>query len=103
MPDRLGQLTVDMAVKWSQPWEWLLVNHRDGIYDSATRGVDRSLDWLQIAMLYSPARHPKLDKTSPPTPTADGPAGSSPTKLSTGSLPRRTKRRQANTAGLRRY
>ena len=51
-PDRLGQLTVDMAVKLSQPWEWMLVNHRDSIYDSAIRGVDRSLDWLQIAMLH---------------------------------------------------
>ena len=47
-PGRLGQLTVDTTVKWSQPWEWLLVNHGDDIYDSATRGVDRSLDWLQI-------------------------------------------------------
>lgn len=51
-PGRLGQLAVDMAVKWSRPWEWLLVNHRDSIYDSAARGVESALDWLQIAMLY---------------------------------------------------
>ena len=49
---RLGRLTVDMAVKWSRPWEWLLVNHRDSIYDSATRGAERALEWLQVAMLY---------------------------------------------------
>ena len=51
-PGRLGQLAVDMAVKWSRPWEWLLVNHRDSIYDSAARGVEGALDWLQIAMLH---------------------------------------------------
>ena len=51
-PGRLGQLSVDMAVKFSQPWEWLLVNHRDSIYNSAVRSVNRSLDWLQIAMLH---------------------------------------------------
>lgn len=55
--DRLGQLTVDMAVKWSQPWEWLLVNHRDSIYDSAARGVERALEWLQIAMLFEYDRY----------------------------------------------
>lgn len=51
-PGRLGQLTIDVAVRWSRPWEWLLVNHRDGIYDSAARGADRSLDWPLIAMLH---------------------------------------------------
>ena len=51
-PGRLGQLAVDMAVKWSQPWEWLAVNYRDGIYDSASRGVERSFDWVLVAMLH---------------------------------------------------
>ena len=60
-PGKLGQLSVDLAVKWSQPWVWLLVNYRDSIYDSATRGADRSLQWLMAAMLgridgYKPQR-----------------------------------------------
>ncbi len=51
-PGQLGQVTVNIAVKFSLPWEWLLVNHRDNIYDSAARGVERSHDWLLIAMLH---------------------------------------------------
>ena len=50
-PGRLGQLSVDLAVKVSQPWDWLLVNYRDSIYDSAARGADRSFHWLMAAML----------------------------------------------------
>ena len=60
-PDRLGQLSVDLAVKVSQPWDWLLLNYRDSIHDSAARGSDRSLLWLMAAMLsridgYKPRR-----------------------------------------------
>jgi len=51
-PGRLGQIAVDMAVKWSPLWEWLAVNYRDGIYDSAARGVERSCDWVLVAMLH---------------------------------------------------
>jgi len=60
-PGRLGQLAVDMAVKWSSPWKWLVINYRDEVFDAAARGVERSLDWVLEAMLhktdgYSPRR-----------------------------------------------
>ena len=51
-PGRLGQLTVDVAVNWSQPWDWLLDNCADSIYDSAGRGVEQSYRWLVAAMLH---------------------------------------------------
>ena len=51
-PGPLGQLTVDQAVALSQPWEWLLINYRDSIYDSAARGVKRSPHWLLLAMFH---------------------------------------------------
>lgn len=51
-PGRLGQLTVDVAVNWSQPWDWLLDNCADSIYDSAGRGVEQSFRWLMLAMLH---------------------------------------------------
>ena len=51
-PGPLGQLTIDQAVALSHPWERLLIDHRDSIYDSAARGVERSPDWLLLAMFH---------------------------------------------------
>ena len=51
-PGLLGQLTIDQAVASSHPWEWLLINYRDSIYNSAARGVERSPDWLLLAMFH---------------------------------------------------
>ena len=51
-PGLLGQLTVDQAVTLSHPWEWVLANYRDSIYDSASRGVKRSPHWLLLAMFH---------------------------------------------------
>lgn len=51
-PDGLAQLTIDQAVKWSRPNPWLLENFRERVRDSASRGVENSLDHLLIAMLW---------------------------------------------------
>lgn len=51
-PGKLGQLTVDVAVNWSQPWDWLLDNYADSIYNSARRGVEQSYRWIMLAMLH---------------------------------------------------
>lgn len=56
----LGQLTVDEAIRWGQPYQWLSTNSRDSIYDAASRNIPRSLYWVLVAMLtgaegYEPA------------------------------------------------
>ena len=56
----LGQLTVDEAIRWGYPYQWLTTNSRDAIYDAASRNIPRSLHWVLVAMLtgtdgYAPA------------------------------------------------
>ena len=50
-PERLGQLTVDEALRWGQPYIWLSTHFRDEIYDAAQRGISRSLHWVLFSML----------------------------------------------------
>ncbi len=51
-PDRLGQLTVDQAIKWGNPNAWLLENFRKQVQDSVVRKVDRALEHYLVAMLW---------------------------------------------------
>ncbi|NEE01201.1 hypothetical protein [Phytoactinopolyspora halotolerans] len=50
-PAELGQLTVDLALKWGQPNNWLLEQFTERIKDAVRRGVEHALDQYLIAML----------------------------------------------------
>lgn len=49
--DVLGRIALDQVLRSARPYEWICTNYRNGVYDAARRGVDRSLDWVLIAML----------------------------------------------------
>lgn len=49
--DVLGRIALDQVLRFAWPYEWICTNYRSEIYDAAHRGVDRSLDWILIAML----------------------------------------------------
>ena len=51
--DVLGQIALDQVLRFTWPYEWMCINFRSEIYDAAHRGVDRSLDWILVAMLNS--------------------------------------------------
>ncbi|MEU8644623.1 hypothetical protein AB0C91_22185 [Streptomyces sp. NPDC048674] len=51
-PSTLGQTAVDLALKWGQPYEWLLENYRSSIRDAIRRKVQNSLSHYVIAMLW---------------------------------------------------
>ncbi len=51
--DVLGQMALDQVLSHAWPYEWICANYRSEIFDAARRGVDRSLDWILIAMLNS--------------------------------------------------
>lgn len=51
-PGDLGQLTIDLALEWGQPNQWLFENNKQEIEDAVKRGVKRSLNHLLIAMLW---------------------------------------------------
>lgn len=51
-PDSLGQITIDMALRWGQPDRWLLENYPEMIRNSVEREVDRALDFLLLAMFW---------------------------------------------------
>ncbi|MFE0772617.1 hypothetical protein [Streptomyces sp. NPDC058861] len=48
----MGQTSVDLALQWGQPYEWLLENYRGLVKDSVRRGVPNSLAHCMIAMLW---------------------------------------------------
>ncbi len=51
-PEDLGQITVDLAIKWGQPDRWLLENYSEMIRSSVEREVDRALNVLLLAMFW---------------------------------------------------
>ena len=51
-PDGLGQLSVDLAIKWGQPNRWLLENFPQAVRDAVTRGAERAMEHMVIAMLW---------------------------------------------------
>jgi hypothetical protein len=50
-PDGLGQLTVDLALKWGQPNNWLLEQFVHQVKDAVRREVDNALEHYLIAIL----------------------------------------------------
>jgi hypothetical protein len=50
-PNGLGQVTVDLAVKWGQPNRWLLEQLLGPVRDAVRRDVDNALDHYLVAML----------------------------------------------------
>lgn len=60
-PDDLGQLTVDLAVKWGRPQRWVFERVPDRILNAVGREVDNALTTLLVGMLwriagYEPSR-----------------------------------------------
>ena len=51
-PDGLGQLRVELAIKWSQPSEWLLENFPEAVREAVRGGDDRAMEHMVIAMLW---------------------------------------------------
>lgn len=51
-PEDLGQITVDLALRWGQPDRWLLESHSEMIRNSVEREVDRALNVLLLAMFW---------------------------------------------------
>lgn len=51
-PEGLGQITIDLALKWGQPDKWLLENYSEMVQISVEREVDRALDVLLLAMFW---------------------------------------------------
>jgi len=56
-PAGLGQLTVDLALKWGQPNSWLLEHFPDAVKDAVRRDVDDALAHYLIAMLWQLPRY----------------------------------------------
>jgi hypothetical protein len=54
-PDELGQLTVDLALKWGQPNSWLLEQFTPQVRDAVRRNVENALDHYLVAMLWETA------------------------------------------------
>ena len=50
-PDDLGQETVELTLKWGQPCQWLFENFSDEIKTAVTKGDERPLQLLMLAML----------------------------------------------------
>jgi hypothetical protein len=51
-PDGLGQLTVDLALKWGQPNRWLLEHFPEAVKDAVRRDVENALEHHLVAMLW---------------------------------------------------
>ncbi len=52
-PEGLGQVTIDMVVKWGRPNPWIYQRTRDGILDAVERRVENALAALLVGMLWS--------------------------------------------------
>jgi hypothetical protein len=51
-PEGLAQVTVDMALRWGRPNQWLLRNGRAEVRNAVERRVEHALDHLLVAMLW---------------------------------------------------
>jgi hypothetical protein len=56
-PAGLGQLTVDLALKWGRPNGWLLERFPDAVKNAVRRGVDNALAHYLTAMLWQLSRY----------------------------------------------
>jgi hypothetical protein len=52
-PGDLGQLTVDLAIRWSRPNRLILGRCRPAVWDAATRDVDNAVDHMLVANLWA--------------------------------------------------
>jgi hypothetical protein len=52
-PDDLGQLTVDLALRWSRPNRLLLERFRPAVQDAVSHDVDNALDHMLVANLWA--------------------------------------------------
>lgn len=50
-PSGMGQLTVDLALRWGQPRQWLLENYPAQVRDSVARNIENSMDQYLVAVL----------------------------------------------------
>jgi hypothetical protein len=50
-PSDLGQQTIDLALKWGQPDNWLLESYSPKVLDAVRRNVENALEQYLIAML----------------------------------------------------
>jgi hypothetical protein len=57
-PSGLGQVTVDLAIRWGQPNKWLLENYPDSIKDAVGRKVEHALEHYLVAMLWNVPAYP---------------------------------------------
>ena len=51
-PDRLGQLTAELAIQWSPPNRWLLENFPNTVRNAVRHGAHFAMEHLMIAMLW---------------------------------------------------
>jgi hypothetical protein len=56
-PNSLGQLTVDLALKWGRPNRWLLEHFPNPVKDAVRRDIDNALDHYLIAILLQVPRY----------------------------------------------
>lgn len=51
-PEGLAQITIDLAIQWSQPNRWLLKTYPEMIQDAVSRRVERAMQHLLVGMLW---------------------------------------------------
>lgn len=51
-PNGLAQVTVDLAIHWGRPDQWLLEAYPEMVKDAVLRGIEQAMDHLMIAMLW---------------------------------------------------
>lgn len=57
-PAGLGQLTIDLALRWGQPNSWLLEHFPNAVKDAVRRDVDNALEHYLVAMLWQLPQYP---------------------------------------------
>jgi hypothetical protein len=52
-PDRLAQISVDMALKWGRPNGWVLQRHRRRVLHAMRESIPNALDQVLVAMMWN--------------------------------------------------
>jgi hypothetical protein len=52
-PDALGEMTVELALKWGLPNRWLLERHSRAVFKAVRAGSTNALDHALVAMLWA--------------------------------------------------
>lgn len=85
-PDGLAQLTIDLAIQWSQPNRWLLETYLEMIQDAVARRVERAMRHFLVGMLWGLSPYPieavVRFLVAEPEPDPDGEAESYPALVS---------------------